>query len=824
MKVSYQWLRAYADRIPPASELSHMLTMCGLEVEGIQPRHTALDGTVVGFVEKTRPHPNADRLTLCQVNLGDGPSVQIVCGAPNVAAGQNVAVARPGATVSMAGPAADRSPVAIKIRRTRLRGQVSEGMICAEDELGLSDEHAGIMVLRDDAPTGQPLEEYLSAHGIAATDTVYDLAITPNRPDAVCHIGVARDIAACCGSDLRRPNVALPAAGGPVADAISVHITCPAACRRYVALLVRGVRIGPSPLWLRQRLHAIGQRPINNVVDVTNYVMRECGQPLHAFDFDRLLGASVIVRQATAAEHFVTLDGKQHALPAGAVLVCDAERPIALGGIMGGANSEVFPATVNVLLESAYFDPATTRRTVKALGIVTDASYRFERGVDASGQIWAAARAAQLMVQLSGGELVPGMVDCHPNPVFMSTAALRPTRLAHVLGADIAREEVLRILDSLGFSCRQDDGHTLYYDIPPFRPDVTREIDLIEEVARIHGFDAIHEPGRVPIPNFVPRTRASDRVRASAKTFLVGRGYREIYTNSLLSREEAERFCCPALGAAGPVVETLNAVSQSMTTLRPSLLAGMLLTMGFNSRRGCERLRFCEFGHVFHRAEAEDALVPGYAEHESFIMAISGPVTRKGWDQTARLADFFDLKGDVEALLRALRLPDFDMTASEHSTTVSEFHVSIGVKGRRIGHMAQVLSTHLQAQDIRTAVYFAELDWDALTSLASPHQTREYMAVPRHPEVMRDIALVVPRGVTAGAMLKSIGQAGAPLLQQAEIFDLYEGEHIGRDHKSIAFSLRLGADRTLTDAEVRACIGAILDALERNWGARLRQA
>lgn len=824
MKVSYHWLKAYVDRLPAAGELGRMLTMCGLEVEEVQTRQTQLDGVVVGLVEETAPHPNADRLTLCRTALGDGQSVQIVCGAPNVAAGQKVAVARTGATVNVTGPPPERAARPVRIRKARLRGEISEGMICAEDELGLSDDHTGIMVLDARAPVGTPLEQYLAAGGVETGDTVYNLAITPNRPDAVCHMGVARDIAARSQAALLRPDVRLPAAGGPAADAVTIRIACPGACRRYVAVLVRGVRVEASPLWLRRRLMAIGQRPINNVVDITNFVMQECGQPLHAFDLDLLVGATIEVRQATGGESFVTLDGKQREVPAETVLICDAERPIALGGIMGGANSEVSSETVNVLLESAWFDPATTRRSARAMGISTEASYRFERGVDSRGQVWAAARAAQLMCRLGGGAVEDGMVDCHPNPARQPVVDLRPARIDHVLGVRVARGEVLRILGSLGFALEEETGSVLRYRIPPHRPDITREIDLIEEVARIHGYDAVPEPAQIPVPSFLPVARPKDTVLADAKSCLVGLGYREIYTNSLLHRQEAEEFCCRELGAPGDVVETLNAVSDTMTTLRPSLLPGALAAMGFNSRRGQEQLRFFEFGHVFHRADTEDAFVPGYAEHESLLVAASGRVAPPNWDCDPETTDYFDLKGDVEALLRVLRLPPAAFVPVRDATSVTAYHAVLQASGRSIGHVARVAPKLAEARDIRSGTYFAELNWDVLASLAARHLERSYTAVARHPAVRRDIALVVARDVPAGEMLETIRRAGSPLLVRADIFDRFEGGPVGSQKKSLAFSLLLGADRTLTDAEINACTDGIVKELEARFGARLRQA
>ncbi len=800
--------------------------MSGLELEEAETIGASLDGVVVGHVLSAEQHPNADRLTLCQVDLGNGEPVQIVCGAPNVAAGQKAPVARVGTTLML--PSRDKpgEKVAIKLKKAKIRGEVSMGMICAEDELGLSDDHTGIMVLDDDAPIGQPFDAFLQSQGIITQDTALDLAITPNRPDAISHLGVARDVAALTEVALKRPEVTVPTAGGAVAEEVTVKIECPEACHRYVALLVRGITIKESPDWLKKRLTAIGLRPINNIVDITNYVMYECGQPLHAFDFDQLAGATIIVRQATGGEKFTTLDSKEHMLPAGTVLICDAERPVALGGMMGGENSEVSDTTTNVLIESAYFDPSITRKAAKTLGLSTDASYRFERGVDADGQAWAAARAAELMVALGEGELVSGMVDAHPTKPQQPVLPLRLSRIAAIMGIDIPRDEVIRILTVLGFGVAESEGETLHCTVPTYRPDVEREIDLIEEVARIYGFDNIPEPAHTPLPHFSPRPRPADQIRQVTQAFLGGNGYRELYTNSLLSKEEAEHFNHPSLSTpttTGPVVETLNPISQTMTTLRPSLLRGMLQVMGFNQNHGQEVLRFYEFGHVFHKTDREDVLVPGYAEHEAFIMALSGPDAPDSWDHKTRPVDFFDLKGDVEVLLETLRLPNITMTPSYDATPLTAYHLTVASGRTPLGIIARISDALAETLDLKTPVYYSEFDWSTVVTLATPQLARSYAAISRYPVVDRDIAIAVERSQPVGPMIETIEKAGRPLLRTVHVFDLYEGKGIAADKKSVAFSLRFGADRTLKDAEVDKRIAKIVAQLSTEYQAELRQ-
>ena len=813
MKVSWHWLRSYVDALPDPESLGDTLTMAGLEVEDVHHRVLLTDGLVVGTVTAVEPHPKADRLQVCRVSVGSAQPLQVICGAPNVAANQRVAVATPGAVVQ----AGDKR---LKIRKTKIRGTVSEGMICAEDEIGLSDDHTGILVLPEDARPGQSLESYLDSLGIPVRDTVYDIAITPNRPDAVCHIGVARDTTACTSADLVFPSIQMPPAGS---NAVTVDIACPESCPRYVALLVRNVAIGPSPLWLQQRLLATGHRPINNVVDITNFVMLECGQPLHAFDYDLLEGAHIEVRLAASGERFTTLDGKDRAVPEGTVLICDDRQPVALGGIMGGMNSEVSSSTTNVLLESALFDPARTRRNARAFGLSTDASYRFERGVDPEGQVWAAARAAELMGRYGSGQPEPTVVDCQIRPHNAREVSLRLRRIKRILGTAIPRDEVVRILTALGFASVEDTGSTLRLRVPSYRPDVTQEIDVIEEVARIHGLEALPKLTQLQLASFLPKQRPEDRIRAAARDRLVGRGYREIYTNSLVSIEEAELYKGIEPGIDGEIVKTLNAASTAMTALRPSLLCGMLSVMGHNSRHGQEPLRFWESGHVFRRASVRGAPIAGYAEHESLILGVAGSVHPAGWDHSTRSADFFDLKGDLEALMQALKIQAYAIESDANQSAVTQYHLRIVGQGSPVGIVGKVNKRLTDKHDIRDPVFFAELNWSRLVRMAldSP-QGPTAVAINRFPAVRRDVAIVVDKEAPAGPMLDCIREAGSPLIQHVSVFDLFGDQRLGIGNKGMAFSLRLAADRTLTDAEVDAAIENVLAKLRQRFGATLR--
>ncbi|HKL88020.1 MAG TPA: phenylalanine--tRNA ligase subunit beta [Salinibacter sp.] len=830
MDISYRWLNRYVDHDWTPDELAEELTMAGLEVETVAPIGQYLDGVVVGHIQNVREHPNADKLVLCDVDLGNGEPVQIACGAPNVAAGQKAPVAPVGTTLNLPDPDDPETRVEIDIEARALRGEDSHGMICSEDELGLSDDHSGIMVLDDDATVGQPLVDYLAAHDVTPDDAVFDIDLTPNRPDAASHIGVARDVAALANSALQRPAVETPEPGGTVANEVTVNIQDEEGCPRYVAMLVKNVDVQQSPLWLRRRLAAIGLQPRNHVVDVTNFVLHECGQPLHAFDRAEIADDTIRVRRTDGETDFTTLDDEERTLPDDTLLICDAERPVAVAGVMGGANSEVSADTTDVLIESAYFDPSSIRKTAKALDVQTDSSYRFERGVDRTGQVWAAARAAELIAELGDGTIVPGMVDEHPNPPADRTVDLRPDRLRSVLGMDIATDEAARLLDTIGFEVEEHE-EALHCTVPTWRPDVDIEEDLIEEVARLHGYDQIPEPERVPVPSRAPGRRPEESLERKAREGLQGRGFREIYTNSMLRIDRAERFNVPPAGSEkGDIVETKNPISEEMAALRPRLLPGALDVMQHNRNHGQEALRVFEVGHVYRRAtEGEDTIVPGYAEHPALLIAMSGPHAPTGWDTDPRDADLFDLKGTVETLLDDLRVPDVSFTPrdtgpSENGQPPITLHqIDVAAGETPLGTLARVQDEVAADFDLETPVFVAEFNWDTLVDQAAAGLHRTYEPVSRHPVVDRDLAVLVHADQPVGPMQNTIRETGAPLLRRVDVFDVYEGEGIDDNAKSVAFTLRFGADRTLTDEEVDEQIEAIVDALDAAHNATLRQ-
>ena len=849
MRISLRWLSDYVDTagLTP-DEIADRLTMAGLEVEEVVASGPTLDGVVVGEVLDVRPHPDADRLQVCDVDLGegaasgDGGPVQIVCGAPNVASGQRVPVATVGTELML--PARDGSGLEpVTIKKGKIRGQVSNGMICAEDELGLGDGHDGILVLDPAAPVGTPLADWLRQRGETPGDTVLDIAITPNRPDATSHVGVARDLAALLDRPLTLPAVEVPEGG---LEAVEVVVEDPEGCPRFVGMVIEGVAVGPSPDWMQERLRAVGLRPISNVVDVTNYVMLELGQPLHAYDLDKVTG-TVTVRRSHPGETTTTLDGVDRALPAGTMVVADETGALGVAGVMGGRDSEVTEATTRVFLEGAMWDPAAIRRTAKALNLQTDASYRFERGADPTAQPAAVARAAELIAQTGGGTVVPGMLDVHPAPYQPRTVTVRPSRVARVLGAEVPADEIARLLAAIGFGVADDRGSALdafaetalqgtvaaaveeageaglAVTVPPFRPDVEREVDVIEEVARLWGYDKLPTPAATPVPlvpaGDTPPARLLDRVRRR----LAALGFRETTTNSLVPTATAEAFADAAwTGIEAPPVETLNPISQEMAALRPSLLTGLVAVASYNQARGAGALRLFEAGHVMRRSADASGPVPGYHEHTSLALAMSGPAERASWDGDARPTDVYDLKGVVLDVLADLGIGDVQETPRPAPDGLTAYALDLAAGDTRLGALGRLADPVADRADLQSELFVAELDWDAVAAAATRDQPPAYEPISRFPTVERDLAVVVPEAQPAGPLLDTVRQSGGPLLQDAWLFDVYRGEGLRPGTKSLAVALRFGADRTLRDQEVDGRVRRVVKALEAQHGATLR--
>ena len=800
MLVPLSWLKEYVDIAISPQELAHRLTMAGTEVGEITTHGGAWDQVFVALVEQVEPHPNADRLTLCTVDFG-GQRSTVVCGAPNVAAGQKVAYAQVGA--QLIDPQTGKTEA---LKAARIRGVTSEGMICSERELGLGDDHTGILVLSSEASVGTPLAEELG-------DAVLDLEVTPNRPDCLSVLGVAREVAALTEQTLQEPVIGYPEEGEPIEALTSVEIADPDLCPRYTCSLITGIEVGPSPQWLQDRLLKAGMRPINNVVDVTNYVLLEYGQPLHAFDFDTLEGRRIVVRQARSPEPMVTIDGQEHQLKPPMLVIADAEDAVALGGVMGGASTEVTDATTAVLLESASFAPTSIRRTSRETGLRTEASLRFEKGLRPHLVPVALRRATQLVLEVAGGTAAKGIVDAFPGATDLSQLTLTLARLKKVLGIDLLSDQVQEVLTSLGFQCQATGSEVFQVTVPYWRSDITIEDDLVEEVARIIGYDAI--PTTMlssPIPYHQPLALREFRERV--KDLLVQAGMQETISYSLTSREALQRV--HALDGDINPLQVANPMSQEQEYLRTTLRASILATLAYNLRRQEWSLRLFEVGRVYL---AQDADLP--QERETVVGVLAGARSESTWLAESRPLDFYDAKGVLEALFAELgTVVSFE---SAQDVVLHPGRTAQIVAGETIiGVLGEVHPSVLEEFDIDLSpVALFELDLERLAGTL-PEGAQQFQSFPRVPGALRDMALVVDDQVPAARVQALI--EGHPLVAQVALFDVYTGEHVAQGHRSLAYRVLFQSpERTLTAEEVSRAQERILRLLEHEVGARLRE-
>ncbi|REL37972.1 phenylalanine--tRNA ligase subunit beta [Rhodohalobacter sp. SW132] len=802
MKISVNWLRQYVETDLDPNEIADKLTLLGLEVEEIEQIGNSFDKMVVGEVQAVRSHPNADKLQLCDVNTGDEVS-QIVCGAPNVAKGQKVAVAKVGATMPEPMPNGEY----LTIKKMKLRGESSSGMICSEAELGLSEDHSGIMVLNDDLKIGTPLNEALNIE----QDTVLEIGLTPNRPDAACHIGVARDLAAVLEAELSSPYTQVDKPANDLSDSIEISIKNSEKCHRYAAFMVEGVTVEESPNWLKQRLLSIGLRPINNVVDITNYVLHEIGQPLHAFDYDKIAGKKIIVQDFDEEKTFTTLDDVKRTVPAGTLFICDEKEPVAVAGVMGGEDSEVTDQTKTILIESAYFDPSSIRKASKALTLQSDSSYRFERGIDPTLQVRAAKRAADLIAEVTGGSVVNGYADIHPVKPEQKKVSVRISRINSLLGTDLSLEESEKILNLLEFETEQTDENTLNCTVPHFRPDVSREVDLIEEVGRVYDYNRIPRPDTAPFVTPEPLTDWENLVER-IRGYAVSLAYKEITTNSLLSKKEAT-----LLSHEGNHIDTLNPVSQENTTLRPHLSGGFLKAVKYNLHRNEEQLRFFEIGHVFNASD-DGTWVDGVEEHTHLLLGLCGYKSHDSWTGDAKTFNIFDLKADVEALFELLGIAE--MVEQE---AVSNYRLNYTIGEAVVGSISVVDEKLRKGFDIDHAAYIAEINITELSAIDAIHRDIRFQKVSRFPAFDFDAAFIVDQDVRASELEQSIRKEAGSVLKSIEVFDVYEGENIGSNKKSIAFRLSfLDSNKTLSIKDVEPIVKKVVHQLERTYDAKLR--
>ena len=800
MKISLNWIKKYINVSLSPEEIHEKLTMSGLEVESIELIGKELKDFIIAEVVEVKRHPNADKLFVCQVN--DGKSThQIVCGAPNVATGQKIVLGLVGTKIPRNAHSPNGEP--FKLEKVKIRGEVSYGMICSEFELGISDNHEGIMVLNSDAPVGKKFLDYLDI-----SDTVFEIGITPNRADALSHIGVVRDLSAILDEPYKKVEPKVVESNEDINHFIKVEILNADACPRYVARLIKGVKVAPSPEWLQKQLKAIGLRPVNNIVDVTNFVLHEIGQPLHAFDYNKLAGKKIVVRNASNGEKFKTLDGKEHKLTAENLLICDAEKGIAIAGVMGGENSEITDATIDVLIESAYFKPQSVRKTSKLLGISTDASYRFERGVDYDIQVYAADRATQLIAEMAGGKVCKGLVDMYPTKIKNKNVTLRIKRLNFVLGTSITQNEAATILNNLGVKNKSQAENILECEIPSFRPDIEREIDLIEEVARIYGYNNIEDKIESTIKyGTQPLIKSIDD---DIRNTLVGFGFNEIITNSLLDKKEVDPFC------SNPV-EILNPISQTMNFMRPSLIPCALLIVHKNINIGEHDLHLFEIGNVFERV-GNSGKADDFKERHALSIILTGNSEYKNWNQKNRESDFYDLTGVVENLLQKLMFVNYKFESVEENT----YLLNIVCGNDVIGSIKQIPKNILEVFDILQDVFVCELFISSLEKMKK--RELKYIPPSKFPAVKRDLAFVIDESVKIQEIQELIRSTSKITLNKVELFDIFSGGKLEEGKKNIAFSLEfVSKDNNLLSENVDTEIRAITSKLKKLFNAQLRQ-
>ncbi len=807
MRISYKWLRRYINLNASIDEISRKLTSLGLEVESIDDPGQKYSGFVVGKVLTVEKHPKADRLSVCTVQTAqDKPSVQIVCGAPNVRPDQKVIVGLPGAVV----PHNQHDPKGnpFQLTNARIRGIESSGMICSEKELGLGDDGDGILVLDNSAVTGNTLVEHYGFD-----DVVFEIGITPNRPDCLSHIGVARDLAAAYNLSLTMPALSVdPSKGKSAGIRASVHLENSVDCPRYTARLIENVTVKESPEWLKQSLRSVGLRPINNIVDATNFIMYEFGQPLHAFDYDQLADHTIKVRTAAKGEQFTTLDGKVRTMTGRELMIADGKKSVAIGGVMGGLNSEISDSTKNVLLEAAYFLPASIRKTAKHLGITTDASYRFERGVDPNMTLTASLHAAVLIAELSGGRLVDEVIDEYPQTIVSKNITLRLDRTNAILGTSLSADVISKYLRSLQIDVIPgSDGKSFNCTVPTFRPDIEQEIDLIEEVARIHGYDNIDNKLSAEVIFQRPSNEESNII--SVRHWCEDIGLNEVLTNSMIDGTLEKSLGMKAVAVKNPL-------SEDHECLRPSLLVTMLQSVALNLNHGASKVHVFEIGSVFLREHQDGAPVPGYAERVVIGISLSGEAVSTSWHTPSRNVDIFDIKGTILSLLNHVGLDNSHLIYYNASTSLTESRIDVEINGTYVGYIGKCNQDLLKKYKIEQEVFYGELHLDKILGFDN---RKKFIPFTKYPKVIRDIAFVLEKNIPVDDVQKVIRQSGGELLKDCTLFDLFEGASVGAGKKSVAFSLSLQSnDKTLTDSEIDAVIDSVTGAVAKTFEATLR--
>ena len=811
MKVSYNWLKEYLKCDLTPEQVAEAMTSIGIEVDAVEVQDRGLDHVVVAQVLTCEAHPDSDHLHVTTVNDGSPEPVQVVCGAPNVAAGQKVLFAQLGAVL----------PGDFKIKKSKIRGVESFGMICAEDELGIGTSHAGIMVLPESAVPGTPAQEYLQLENQA----VIEYEITANRIDAASHIGVARDLYGYLKSRDLPCHLCLPSVEafreGP-GESMPVEVLDSKGAPRYTGITIEGVKVGPSPEWLQERLLSIGLKPINNVVDISNFVLFETGQPLHTFDADKVRGGKVIVRRAGEGEPIRTLDGVERKLAACDMVIADAEGPMCIAGVFGGEDSGVSESTVNVFIEGAYFDPVSIRKTAKSQTLSTDASFRFERGADPEAALYAAKRAALLILEVAGGKVVGKVREVYPEPIGRAQIDLDYNRIEHFIGKKIGHATIEKILEGLNYQFLEKRADGALVAAPTYMVDVTRECDVVEEILRIYGYNNIELPQNLRMSVNPSQQPDPEATRNAISNWLAANGFVETMNNSLTKEDyytKLETF------PASRCVYIVNPLSQDLNVMRQTLLLNGLEVVAYNLNRQATSLRFFEYGSVYQRLpEGDGTTLASYEEHRCFSLFLSG-TPDKVWRSPAQKSNFFQLKGYVEALMARYRIDVSSLQMGSAPADLFSEGITYSLPGKEpkllatLGCMHPVLCKRF---GVKQPVYAAEINWEVLFGLIKRDKF-SFKELPRFPEVRRDLALLLDESVTYADVRKTALRAGKKLIKSITLFDVYRGEKIlfGKKQYALNFVLQ-DPEHTLTDQEVEKTMERVLEALKSELGAILR--
>lgn len=798
MRISTNWIKSLIPglNIESYEDLFKRMVEIGLDIEAIESEREKYNKLVVGEVLETQKHPNADKLTLCKVNVGEAV-LSIVCGAPNVSSGQKVCVARIGAIIPNGG---------FEIKKSKIRGELSEGMICAEDELGLTEDHSGIMVLKEEAQVGMEFADY-----IGANDYFVEIGVTPNRGDLFSQIGMAREIAATYSLNSKLPETIIHESNEQSKDYLDIEIENKEYCKRFTGRVVKNVTIKESPEWLQKALRGVGLRPINNIVDITNFVMMETGQPLHAFDYDKIVGKKIIVKTAREGDKFTTLDSKERVLNDNSLMVCDGEKASAIAGIMGGEFSEISSSTKNVLIEVAYFDPVAIRKNSKKLGLQTDASQRFERGVDIDNIPYVSDRAASLMQSIAGGEVLKGIVDVYPEKFVSLVVPIRESRVEKIVGVRIPEDEIKRMLEGIEIMFVKKEEDRLYFSIPEFRrEDLQREIDLVEETARLYGYSNIKSDFNfnLDVSSHIDYQDKYQKLLSIIREYFIGRGFNEIISYTQQDDKKISGF-----GTDPVIIENPNSVL--MNSMRVNLMYGMLTTMVNNvyALGKDVTLRLFELGKIFCNTEKE------FLEEHHLCFALSGLDDKKSFDLKEKNYDVFDIKGELELFLSKLNIENHELIYYNEEDRPDYFEVIVNKVS--VGKLYILNKKGNPDFDLENDVYIAELD--SIKLFKSVKEERKYKEISKYPTAKRDLALLVKGDLNYSDVEKVIKESGGSSLKKIDLFDIFTDKKLGEGNRSLTFSLEMSAaDKTMTDEEVNKVIEKIIKNLDNKLGVTLR--